>query len=108
VSAPARLYTRSEKTHKAKLAVAVLRQPEGSRAYLRALDGIDAINEAAEERHERETALWEGHYIQAQAALSTARVAANCAPREERPAAKQAVKDAEKRLRAVEKARPKS
>jgi hypothetical protein len=108
VPAPARLYTRSEKAQKAKLTAAVLRQPEGSRSYERALDGIDKINEAAEERHERESALWEGHYAQAQAALSAARVAANCAPREERPAAKQAVKDAEKRLRAVERARPKS
>jgi hypothetical protein len=105
---PARMYTRSEKAKKAKLALAVLGQPEGSRAYQAALDGIDRINEAAEERHERESALWEGHLAQAQAALSAARVAANCAPRHERAAAKQAVKDAEKRLKTVEKARPRT
>jgi hypothetical protein len=103
-----RLYTRSEKLQKAKLTAAVLRQPEGSRAYQRALEGIDAINESAGQRHELESALWADRYAQARIDLSAARVAANCAPRgEERSAAKQAVKEAEKRLRAVEKARPK-
>lgn len=101
-----RMYTPAEKRRKARLVLVAVRKPEGSRAHERAMDGIDAINAAAEERCRREFSMWEDQLAAANAALSAARTAERCASRAERGEARKARREAEAHLKRVERARP--
>ncbi|WP_461026773.1 hypothetical protein, partial [Streptomyces sparsus] len=67
---------------------------------------LDRIDRDATDRARGEQAAWQRQYDVARDALAAARVAERCADRTEKPTAKAARVAAEKRLRAVERARP--
>jgi hypothetical protein len=103
MSLPPRTYTRSERARRAQL---VLRGAHRSYGDTSSIDRqIDRIDQAAEDRARREATAYARRLEAARDELAAARVAERCATREERPAARQARKEAEKRLRAVERAR---
>jgi hypothetical protein len=98
-----RTYTRSEQLRRARLLAKGAHRAYGDTSSIgRQLDRID---QAAEDRARREAQAYARQLATARDELAAARVAERCATREDRTAARQARKDAEKRLRAVERAR---
>lgn len=97
------LYTRSEKARRAKLLFQGAKNSAGDvTKYERELDRID---QQAADRTSRERAAWQRQFDAARDDLAAATVAERVANREDKPAAKRARQDAEKRLKAVERAR---
>jgi hypothetical protein len=72
----------------------------------RHLNRIDAINKRGEERFLREYAAWKVELEEAKNAAASARTAQRCASRAERVDAKKTRKEAEARLKRVERAEP--
>lgn len=100
---PPRLFTPAEK---AARITALCRGLMASESSTRHLNRIDAINERGHERYLRELAAWKVELEQAKNTLALARTAERCASRAERAEAKRARKDAEARLKRVERAEP--
>jgi hypothetical protein len=100
---PERVYTRAEKTQRARLLLKGARGAYGDTSTIEArLDRIDA---RAADRARREQAAYARRLNEAKDTLAAARVAERTATsRDERQRAKGERKDAEKRLRAVERA----
>lgn len=100
---PIRSYTAAEKAQRARLLAKGMRGAYGDISRIE--KQIERIDQAAEDRGRREADAHARRLGQAKDALADARVAERCATtREERQAARGARKDAEQRLRAVERA----
>ncbi|MFG2733932.1 hypothetical protein ACGFX7_03835 [Streptomyces harbinensis] len=99
-----RLFTPSEKAARIRELARDLMAGEG--ASDKHLNRIDAINKRGEERFAREYAAWKVELEDAKNAAAVARTAERCASRTERGEAKKARKDAEARLKRVERAEP--
>lgn len=100
---PTRVYTRAEKAKRARLLVKGARRSAGDVSAIERQ--IERIDQAAEDRGRREAEAHARQLNAAKDALAAARVAERCATtREERHTARGARKEAEQRLRAVERA----
>jgi hypothetical protein len=102
MATPARTYTRSEKAKRARLLAKGAYNAYGDISKIEAqLDRIDA---AAEDRAQREQAAHRQMLEGAKNELAAAKVRERAASRQDRNLAKDARKNAEKRLREVERA----
>ncbi|MBB0245211.1 hypothetical protein FNQ90_14135 [Streptomyces alkaliphilus] len=72
----------------------------------RHLSRMDAINERGRRRAAEEAAAWQIEHREATALLAAARVAERSASRENRKDARAAVKEAEARVKCLERSRP--
>lgn len=98
-----RVYTPAEKAQRARLLLKGAKRCSGDISRIEAQ--IDRIDQAAEDRGRREYEAHARRLNEAKDALAAARVAERCAVgREEKNRARGARKEAEKRLRAVERA----
>lgn len=73
----------------------------------RRADRVEAINERGRDRAVRMLAAWQSEYDLAKNALAAAKVAERAASRHDRKAAKTARREAEDRLRRLERSKPK-
>ncbi len=97
------VYTRTEKAQRARLLFKGAKRCSGDVSSIEAQ--IERIDQAAQDRGRREHEAHARRLNEAKDALATARVAERSAPsRDERQRAKGERRDAEKRLRAVERA----
>ncbi|MFG3254950.1 hypothetical protein [Streptomyces sp. NPDC048172] len=104
MQAPPRKYTRKEKLTRAGLLVQGAKGAYGDIGKVeRAIETIDA---RAEERAREETAAWEREVKAARADVAAAKVRERAARGADRTAARQTRREAEKRLKAVERTRP--
>lgn len=97
------LYTRAEKAKRAKLLFQGAKRSAGDVSSIERQ--LERLEEKAADRTRRERAAWQRQHETARDELAAARVAERTASRAGRPEAKRARQDAEKRLKAVERAR---
>ncbi|MFB7761479.1 hypothetical protein [Streptomyces xiamenensis] len=99
-----RLFTAGEKTARiTALARDLMAGENGSDKHLNA---IDRINARGEERYARQYAAWLVELEEAKNAAAVTRTAERCASRAEKGDAKRARKEADARLKRVERAEP--